>query len=452
MLSLLQEHWTEIKERVRDEYEITRISYETWLLPMNISSFDEKNHILVISHPENLNPNIINYLKSRFTLPFQVIIEEVTGLRVSVNFSSEDKVSDSIFTNNNSATFNAIKKNILDPKYTFDNFVVGASNRFAHAASISVSERPAEEYNPLFIYGGPGLGKTHLMHAIGNAILQNNPGLSVRYIPAERLVEAVVEGTFKGREKMMELKEELKNSDVLLVDDIQNIIGTESTQNEFFNTFNYLYINKKQIVISSDRPPKEMENLNDRLTSRFEMGLIVDINTPDYETRMAILRKKEDIEGISIDNEILQYIATNLKSNIRQLEGALNKVCAFKKLNPKETLNLNTVKEILKDTINPEDNKLTPNHIIKVVAEHFGVKAEDIKSDKRSKDVSLARHVSMYLIRLLTDISLEEIGKAVGNKDHSTIIYGNDKIQKMVQKDKDMEKTIEILKKKLINN
>ena len=289
------------------------------------------------------------------------------------------------------------------------------------------------------------------MHSIAHFIMSNNPKANILYVTSEVFTNEVIDAIRnKNGVTMSEFRNKYRNIDVLLIDDIQFIIGKESTQEEFFNTFNFLYENSKQIVISSDQPPKSFSTLDDRLRSRFEWGLSVDITAPDYETRMAILRKKEDNEDFTVDNEILQYIATNIRTNIRELEGALTKTYAFSKLHPNTPLTLDIAKEILKDIINPEEEKrLTPEHIIEVVAEHYGVRPEDIKSQRRNKEIVLPRQISMYLIRVFNDITLQDVGKLLGNRDHSTIIHGFDKITNEMDKNPDLKNTIEILKKKL---
>ena len=338
----------------------------------------------------------------------------------------------------------------LNPRYTFETFVVGANNKFAHAASLAVAESPAERYNPLFIYGGVGLGKTHLMHSIAHFILKNNPSARVLYVTSEKFTNELIDSIRnKNNTSTFEFREKYRNIDVLLIDDIQFIIGKESTQEEFFHTFNFLHENNKQIVISSDKPPKAFETLEERLRSRFEMGLPVDISAPDYETRMAILRKKEELEGYNIDNEIIKYIATNIKSNIRELEGALTKITAYSKLYNAE-ITLEVAEEALKDLISPNSTReVTVELIIEVVAEHFGFKPSDLSSLKRNKEIVYPRQIAMYLCREMTSTSLQLIGKALGKRDHSTILHGIEKITEDLKQNETLSSTIEILKKKI---
>lgn len=454
MLEKLKEKWQIIKESVRDEYDITSISYKTWIEPLQV--YDVNDNIVEIIFPDSDGSNTdfaISYITKKYALFFQIKIEEILGLHSTVKFIAEPKENSANLFRKPAETYdeNDRRRQIanLNPKYSFETFVVGANNKFAHAASLSVAESPGREYNPLFIYGGPGLGKTHLMQAIANFILNTKPHAKILYVSSEVFTNEVIEAIRNN--KQSELKNKYRNVDVLLIDDIQFIIGKESTQEEFFNTFNFLHENGKQIVLSSDQSPRNFTTLEERLRSRFEWGLSVDISAPDYETRMAILRKKEEIAGYQIDNEILQYIATNIRTNIRELEGALTKIHAFSKLHPEKPLTLETAKENLKDIINPEiEKKLTPNHILEVVAEHYGVRPEDIKSQKRTKEIVLPRHVAMYLIRVLNDISLEDVGKVLGNRDHSTIIHGYEKIINEMNYNDDLANTVEVLKKKLM--
>ena len=328
--------------------------------------------------------------------------------------------------------------------------MVGSNNKFAHSASLAVAESPGEAYNPLYLYGGPGLGKTHLMHSIGHFILEQHPEKKVLYVTSEEFTNEVIESIRSGNAaSMTKLREKYRTVDVFMVDDIQFIIGKESTQEEFFHTFNVLHAARKQIVLSSDKPPKEMETLDERFRSRFEWGLIADIQPPDYETRMAILRKNAENCDRLIDEEIIKYIATNIKSNIRELEGAFNKIIAFAKLNNVD-LNIDSAEEALKDVIYPNKAKeLTPTLIINIVAEQFGVKPEDITSKKRNSEFVQPRQVVMYLCRELTGMSQVNIGKILGKKDHTTVIHGVKKIEAELQNSEELRNKIDIIIKKL---
>ena len=335
----------------------------------------------------------------------------------------------------------------FNPQFTFDNFIVGNSNRFANAAAVAVAEKPADSYNPLFIYGPSGVGKTHLLYAIANEIHKAHPDYNIVYIKGDQFTNELIAALQEGRNN--EFRNKYRNADLFLVDDIQFIAGKESTQEEFFHTFNSLYSANKQIIISSDRPPKDFETLEERLRSRFEWGLIVDISPPNYETRMAILRKKEELEGYNVDNSILDYIATNVKSNIRELEGSLNKLVAYSKLTRSE-INMEFAENVLKDIISPNAHReITPDLIIQIVAEHFGITTADISSQKRSNEIAYPRQIAMYLCRSMTDVPYETIGNYMGKRDHSTIKYGVDKIAKDMNSNESLKNTVDIITKKI---
>ena len=363
---------------------------------------------------------------------------------------SRDAEADFKSPSSNTGNVNYEQAN-LNPKYKFDTFVVGNNNKFAHSACLAVAESPGNAYNPLFIYGGPGLGKTHLMHSIGHFILEQNPEMKVLYVTSESFTNEVIESIRSGNATAMtKLREKYRTVDVLMIDDIQFIIGKESTQEEFFHTFNVLHSAGKQIVISSDKPPKEMETLEERFRSRFDWGLIADIQPPDYETRMAILKKNAENFNRQIDDEIFQYIATNIKSNIRELEGAFNRIIAKSKIENQSEITLELAEDALKDIINPDKPKeITPSLIIEVVAEQFGVSPEDITSKKRNSEFVQPRQVVMYLCRKLTDTSYVNIGKLLGKKDHTTIIHGVNKIEDELDSNPELSYKIETIKKKI---
>lgn len=347
----------------------------------------------------------------------------------------------------------------LNPKYTFDTFVVGGNNNFAHAASLAVSESPGEVYNPLFLYGGVGLGKTHLMHSIAHFILEKNSKKQVLYVTSEaftnELIEALKKGKTAGNEsEISKFRNKYRNNDVLLIDDIQFIIGKESTQEEFFHTFNHLHTSGKQIIISSDKPPKDIETLEARLRTRFEWGLIADISSPAYETRMAILQKKIEIDHLEkykIPHDVLDYIAVNVKSNIRELEGSLNKLIALYKLNHNEgPIDIALAAEALKDIISSENNrKVTPELILDIVSEHFNVTITDLRSNKRNSEIAYPRQIAMYLIRTMTESSLKAVGVVLGGKDHSTVKYAIEKIENEAKVSESFSNTLSILRKKI---
>ena len=453
MLEKIKEKWDQILLHIKEEHELTDVSFKTWLLPTE--PYDVKGNTLQILVPDI---HFLGYIKRKYGFLLQITIEELTGIECELEFVTLEQVgarqeeADKSQLINRALEVNrqVIQNANLNPRYTFDSFVVGANNNLAHAASLAVAESPGEIYNPLFIYGGVGLGKTHLMHSIGHFILKNNPQAKVLYVTSEKFTNELIDAIRnKNNISTTEFREKYRKNDILLIDDIQFIIGKESTQEEFFHTFNSLYEAKKQIIISSDKPPKEIETLEERLRSRFEWGLTVDIQSPDYETRMAILRKKEELEGYNIDNEVIKYIATNVKSNIRELEGALTKIVALSKLN-KQEITIELAEEALKDLISPNETKeVTPELIIQVVADHFGITPLDISSQKRNKEVVFPRQIVMFLCRSMTDTPLQAIGKYLGGRDHTTIIHGYEKIGADMDKNESLRNTIEILKKKI---
>lgn len=453
MIEKIKENWNAILLHIKKEHELTDVSFKTWLLPTEPYSI--KGSKLLILVPDI---NFMGYIKKKYGFLIQITIEEILDYACEVDFITAEQIKKEMPDSNQSQLINkttevnhqVIQNANLNPRYTFDSFVVGANNNLAHAASLAVAESPGEIYNPLFIYGGVGLGKTHLMHSIGHFILKNNAKAKILYVTSEKFTNELIDAIRnKNNISTTEFREKYRNNDVLLIDDIQFIIGKESTQEEFFHTFNTLYESKKQIIISSDKPPKDIETLEERLRSRFEWGLTVDIQSPDYETRMAILRKKEELEGYNIDNEVIKYIATNVKSNIRELEGALTKIVALSKLN-KQEITIELAEEALKDLISPNETKeVTPDLIIQIVSDHFGITALDIASQKRNKEVVFPRQIAMYLCRTMTDVPLQIIGNHLGGRDHTTIIHGTDKITAEVEKNESLRNTVEILKKKI---
>ena len=459
-MNIVEEKWNEIIQKLRIEYCLSNISYETWILPLKVYDVIDNTVFLSV----NLKASV-EHIKNKYLLPLRVCIAEVTGTEYDVKFISENDYTEleemKETKEKKKKTKTLSEKANLNPKYTFDTFVVGGNNNFAHAASLAVAESPGEVYNPLFLYGGVGLGKTHLMHSIAHFILEHDATKKVLYVTSEtftnELIDAIKSGRTGNESAMAAFREKYRTNDVLLIDDVQFIIGKESTQEEFFHTFNHLHVSGKQIIISSDKPPKDIETLEARLRTRFEWGLIADISSPDYETRMAILKKKIEIDGLEkyhIPNDVLQYIASNVKSNIRELEGSLNKLIALYKLNQTGgraiTIDINLASEALKDIISPDENrKVTPESILDVVSEHFDVSIADLKSGKRSADIAVPRQIAMYLIRTITDTPLKSIGIILGNRDHSTISHGVDKIAADLKTDETLNNTITIIKKKI---
>ncbi len=446
-MNVIEEKWDEILNIVRTEHELSDVSFNTWLVPLKVHSVD-KNIVTIIVPSQQVG---LNYISKKYTLPLQVAIGEATGMmNCQVRFVLQADVETAKPLPNQDPNATRWEEARLNPKYTFDTFIVGSNNKFAHAASLAAAESPGEVYNPLFIYGGVGLGKTHLMHSIAHFVINTYPQSRVLYVTSEEFTNELIESIRNSNNTAMtKFREKYRNIDVLLIDDVEFIIGKESTQEEFFHTFNALHSAKKQIVISSDKPPKDMEILEDRIRSRFEWGLIADISSPDYETRMAILRKKEELDGYNLDEEIIKYIATNVKSNIRELEGALNKLMAFANLE-KQEVTLALAEQVLKDIISPDEKRIiTPEYIINTVCEHFDVSLEDIKSNKRSSKIVHPRQIAMYLCRDMTDTALKVIGKYMGNRDHTTVKHGIEKIEKELQTSPSTQNTVEILKKKI---
>jgi len=447
MKNLIQSKWDEILKYLISEYGITDVSYKTWLRPLKV--YDVTDHVItILINDERIGPPSINIIRNKYELLLKVSIEEIMNEPYDIKFvlasqinSIEKKVEPVAVNKKNSAPY------FLNARYTFDTFVVGGNNEFARAAALAVAENPGEIYNPLFIYGGVGLGKTHLMHSIAHFVLTQNPEAKVLYVTSEKFTNELIDSIQKNTTN--QFREKYRSIDILLIDDIQFIIGKERTQEEFFHTFNTLHESKKQIIISSDRPPKEMVTLEDRLRSRFEHGLLADIQSPDYETRMAILRKKEELDGLKIDEEVLRYIATNIKSNIRELEGALTKIVAFSRLKKRE-LNLLLAEEALQDIISPNEKKvITPEYIVEVVAEHHNLTPAEIYSKDKSRSISYPRQIVMYLCRKLTPLSVTEIGRILGGRDHSTVLHGYDKVVKDIDNDSSVHNMIDVLIKKI---
>ena len=466
-MNIIEEKWDSVVDTLSTEFGFSPISINTWIKPLQVQRYDSDEGTLFIYVPIDemgINEDFINsYINKKFTTPLRSTIAELTGLDCTkiVYTVEQNVVKEADSSSNTDNSFNTIyEKANLNPKYTFDTFVVGSNNKFAHAASLAVAESPGEIYNPLFIYGGVGLGKTHLMDCVSHYIVSFDPSNYVFYVTSETfridLMEALKAGKTGSELAMTKFREKYRNIDVLLIDDIQFIIGKESTQEEFFHTFNDLHGAKKQIIISSDKPPKEIATLEGRLKSRFEWGLIADISSPDYETRMAILRKKEERDskekGYHLDDEVIQYIATNIKSNIRELEGALNRITAMSSLEHRE-ITVELAQEALKDMISPNAKReITPDLILLTVAEHFHIKTDDIKGSKRSADIVIPRQIAMYLCREMTSTPLKAIGKLMGNRDHTTVLHGVEKISKEIETSDDLKNTIDIIKKKLNPN
>ncbi|WP_226654108.1 chromosomal replication initiator protein DnaA [Pseudalkalibacillus hwajinpoensis] len=434
------------------EKKLSKPSFETWLKSTSANRME--GDTIIITAP---NEFARDWLESRYSSLITETLLELTGSELQAKFIIPQNQSDADLD-----LEQAMKKkpkanpaheehpqSVLNSKYTFDTFVIGSGNRFAHAASLAVAEAPAKAYNPLFIYGGVGLGKTHLMHAIGHYVIEHNPNAKVVYLSSEKFTNEFINSIRDN--KTVNFRNKYRNVDVLLIDDIQFLAGKEQTQEEFFHTFNALHEESKQIVISSDRPPKEIPTLEDRLRSRFEWGLITDITPPDLETRIAILRKKAKAEGLDIPNEVMLYIANQIDTNIRELEGALIRVVAYSSL-INQDMNADLAAEALKNIIPSSKPRVITIHDIQtVIGDHFSVKLEDFAAKKRTKSVAFPRQIAMYLSRELTDFSLPKIGEEFGGRDHTTVIHAHEKISKLVDSDQAFQKKLQDIVEQLKN-
>lgn len=444
------EIWRKALELI--EKQVSTPSFETWLKSTKPIKFSD--HTMVIEVPNDFAKD---WLESRYYDLIKDSLQEVTNREVGLSFVLPG-LGDFSVPENLANAVSSINRNIgediistyLNPKYTFDTFVVGNSNRFAHAASLAVAESPAKSYNPLFIYGGVGLGKTHLMQAIGHYILTSAPATKVVYVSSEKFTNELINSI--RDDKTVEFRNKYRNMDILLVDDIQFLAGKERTQEEFFHTFNALYEANKQIIISSDRPPKEIPTLEDRLRSRFEWGLITDIQPPDLETRIAILRKKAKLENLQVSNDVISYIANQIHSNIRELEGALIRVMAYSSLTHNQITN-ELACEALKDILPaPKPKLITIGLIQQIVSVYFSLKLEDFKSKRRTRSVAFPRQIAMYLSRELTDNSLPKIGEEFGGRDHTTVMHAHEKISTNLKEDTTLQLTVKQLKDNILQS
>ena len=455
-MDLLQEKWKDILLSIKEENNITDISYRTWLLPLEIYAVEDD--VLYILFTTDSDQMSLNYISKKYTLFLQVAIAELTGKEYMLKFilpkdTASISRSETATTTPQAALLDNdnYRKSNLNARYTFDTFVVGGNNRFAQTASLSVAETPGEAYNPLYIYGGPGLGKTHLMHAIGNFIFEQNPNTKVLYVTSEEFVNEVIESIRSNNSatQMSKLRDKYRTVDVLMIDDIQFMIGKESTQEEFFHTFNTLHGAGKQLILTSDRPPKDMTTLEERIRTRFEMGLMADIGEPDYETRMAIIRSKVEQDGINFPDEVLDYIADNIRSNIREIEGALNKLIAYQNLQ-KIDVTIDIAKKELQNIISPDKRReITAQFIIEVVAEHYNLTMDQMISKDRKKTIARPRQIAMYLCRTMISSPLGAIGTLLGGRDHATIIHGYNKIVEEMRTNSELRRDIETIENKI---
>ena len=467
-----EKKWRDILSDISEN--VTEVSYRSWFAPLVPMEIDEDAAVICFATSKK---QIMEVLEMRYIPVFERAVESVyhKKYKVVVKNKTESEIQQQlnmgttqIPSGNNPASAhtsgkppistpkpkapalqeeNELKEEyFLNPQYNFDNFIVGENNKYAHAVAYAVAESPASTYNPLFIYGGSGLGKTHLMHAIGHYILEHNPNMNVLYVSSEMFTSELIKALQDPKNSsgmMTRFKNKYRSADVLLIDDIQFLEGKESTQTEFFHTFNALHEANKQIIISSDRPPKEIPTLEDRLRSRFEMGLITDIQPPDFETRIAILRKKAQLENINVPNEVMTYIAKYIKSNIRELEGALTRVVAYSSLTNKN-ISLELATEALKDIISsPKSEEITVNIIKEKVSEAFNIKMDDFNSKKRTRTIAYPRQIAMYICRELTDLSLPKIGSEFGGRDHTTVIHAHDKISKDIEENQQIKEKID---------
>jgi len=438
----LEEIWKSSLSKIEEK--VGNSAAELWFRP--ISLLQLKDQQATIDLP---NRFFRDWIEDNYPDLISESIGGILGLPVTVNYRTEEKpdpVAKKMDMKLESRRQRLASRGIyLNPKYTFESFVVGPSNQFAQAAARSVSEAIGKTYNPLFIYGGVGLGKTHLISAVGHAVIDRNPNLTVLYVSSEQFTNEVVSAI--RHDRMGEFKEKYRNLDVLLLDDIQFIANKTATQEEFFHTFNALYERQRQIVVSSDRPPKEITAVTDRLRSRFSMGLIADIQPPEIETKIAILLKKADRERITIPDEVAYYLASKIKSNIRELEGCLIRLGAQASLTGRP-IDREMAKTTLRDLIEEDEKPITGENIQKIVCDYFGLKLTDIKAKKRTKEVTLPRQIAMYIIKQLTDMSLSDIGKGFGGKDHATVIYACKQIEEKRTKDEAFNRMIENLLRK----
>lgn len=449
MENKIKARWSEIIAYLMEESDISKPAIRTFIEPLEFFSYDDG--IITFQINKETQGDCISLLKSRYNVHIKVAIEVVIGEEVEISY---------IYKSESVSSY--IKEETLTDKYpylksghSFDTFVTSRSNSMAHAAAVAVAEAPTSQvYNPLFLYSGPGLGKTHLMHSIARHIIEHHPELNVLYTTSEDFTNQVIEAIRTNKKKgdtaaTANLRKKYRNIDVFLIDDIQFIIGKESTQIEFFNTFEALFQANKQIVISSDKPPRDMDQLDERYRSRFNSGLPIDIQPPDYETSMAILKNYQENESVKLDDKILSYIATNIRSNIRDLEGAYKRVIFSSKLHRKE-ITLDLAEDALKDIIRPDDaREITVDFINKIVTDHFNLAEDAIISKRKQKSIAFPRQICMYLCKEFTDLSTTDIGEKLGNRDHSTIIHGCEKISEMLKVDKSLQNTIDILRKKI---
>jgi chromosomal replication initiator protein len=440
MPELWNQALVEVKERIGKQ------NYDTWIKPIRFASRNKSEIKLEVP-----NKFFRDWLTEHYLTQIEDVLSSLAKDSVRVVFEVNEKLEGRLTVNR------SIKKEEKDrerqerntnliPKYTFDNFVIGASNQFAHAACVAVANQPGDHYNPLFIYGGVGLGKTHLVNAIGHHSVTQRPSLKVVYLSSESFMNELIASL--RRDRMDEFKRKFRNVDILILDDVQFIAGKERTQEEFFHTFNSLYDSHKQIVITSDKFPKEIPGIEDRLRNRFEWGLIADIQPPDMETRVAILQKKAEVEGVQLPHDVAIFLASNIDSNVRELEGSLTRLGAFSSLT-KATITVDLTKEVLRNTLKGSQREITVENIQKTICDYFNIRIGDLKAKRRTQNIALPRQVAMYLCRKYTENSFPSIGDKFGGRDHSTVIHASKTIERKIKEDPHMQKTVEKLERNL---
>jgi chromosomal replication initiator protein len=430
----------EVKERIGKQ------NYDTWIKPIRFASRNKSEIKLEVP-----NKFFRDWLTEHYVTQIEDIVSSLAKDSVKVVFEVNEKLEGRLTVDRSSKKEEKDRERQernanLIPKYTFDNFVIGASNQFAHAACVAVANQPGDHYNPLFIYGGVGLGKTHLVNAIGHHSVTQRPGLKVAYLSSESFMNELIASL--RRDRMDEFKRKFRNVDILILDDVQFIAGKERTQEEFFHTFNSLYDSHKQIVITSDKFPKEIPGIEDRLRNRFEWGLIADIQPPDMETRVAILQKKAEVEGVQLPHDVAIFLASNIDSNVRELEGSLTRLGAFASLT-KATITIDLTKELLRNTLKGAQREITVENIQKTICDYFNIRLGDLKAKRRTQNIALPRQVAMYLCRKYTETSFPAIGDKFGGRDHSTVIHASKTIERKIKEDPHMQKTIEKLEQNL---
>jgi chromosomal replication initiator protein len=440
-LVVMDDLWEKALEQLRER--LGNQNFETWIRPVRIKSGEEGTVRLEVP-----NKFFRDWLAEHFISQIRQVLNELSpqNIKISLAINSQLQKGNVLAKKQDWERHQTQRVSNLLPKYNFENFVVGASNQFAHAASLAVASQPGDHYNPLFIYGGVGLGKTHLVNAIGHRVLEKRPALKTLYLSSESFMNELIASL--RRDKMDDFKTRFRNIDVLILDDVQFIAGKERTQEEFFHTFNSLYGSRRQIVITSDRFPKEIPGLEDRLRNRFEWGLIADIQPPDMETRVAILQKKAEREGVILSHEVAIFLASHIDSNVRELEGSLTRLGAFASLT-KAKITVDLAKEVLHNTLKNSQREVTVENIQKTICDYFNIKLVDLKAKRRTKDIVLPRQLGMYLCRKYTSTSFPSIGNKFGGRDHSTVIHASRSIEKKIKEDSHMRVTVEKLEKTL---